>query len=298
MTGVARATWEQRPGARQRCRGDARVPRGRGETPGTIGECAARARERLSWVDADALTVAALGITRAHLHAFPERPVSPATGSRLADWVERRLRGEPVAYIIGQREFWGLDVAVDPRVLIPRPDTETLVEAALERIGDGASVHDLGTGSGCIALAIKSERPAAQVLATDIDADCLKVTSHNAEALGLDVQTRVADAFSGIPERFDAVVTNPPYIEPGDPHLTSGDLRFEPRHALVGGLATIARIVHEAPAHLNPGGWLLLEHGFDQANEVAALFKTAGLQDVTCVKDLAGHDRVTCGHAP
>ena len=249
-------------------------------------------------MDADTLTVAGLGITRAHLHGFPERPVSPAASSRLADWVERRLQGEPVAYIIGQREFWGLEIAVDPRVLIPRPDTETLVEAALERIGDGASVLDLGTGSGCIALAIKSQRPNAQVLGTDIDPDCIKVASHNADVLGLDLQTRVADAFSGVPERFDAVVTNPPYVEPGDPHLSSGDLRFEPQHALVGGLAAIACIVREAPAHLNAGGWLMLEHGFDQASAVAALFKTAGLQDVTCVQDLGGHDRVTCGHAP
>ena len=281
MTGVAQAAWSECPSA-----------------PGTVGECAAFARARLSRVDADTLTVAALGITRAHLHAFPERPISPAAGSRLADWVERRQRGEPVAYIIGQRAFWGLEIAVDPRVLIPRPDTETLVEAALERIGDGASVLDLGTGSGCIALAIKSERPNAQVLATDIDPDCIEIARHNAEALGLDAQTLVADAFSGVPERFDAVVTNPPYVESGDPHLSSGDLRFEPRCALVGGLATIARIVREAPAHLNAGGWLMLEHGFDQASAVAALFEAAGLQDVTCVQDLAGHDRVTCGHAP
>lgn len=201
-------------------------------------------------------------------------------------------------YIVGQREFWGLEVAVDARVLIPRPDTETLVEAALERIGDGACVLDLGTGSGCIALAIKSERPNARVLATDIDRDCIQVARRNAKALGLLVHTRVADTFCGLPGKFDAVVTNPPYIEPGDPHLTRGDLRFEPRHALVGGLATIARIVRAAPAHLNQGGWLVLEHGFDQGNAVAALFENAGFQDVACVRDLAGHDRVTCGRAP
>ena len=265
---------------------------------GTVGACAAFARVRLSRVDADALTAAALGLTRAHLHAFPERMVPTAACSCLADWVERRAQGEPVAYIVGGREFWGLEVAVDPRVLIPRPDTETLVEAALERIGDGASVLDLGTGSGCIALAIKSERPNAQVLATDIDPDCIEVVRRNAEALGLHLQTRIADAFCGVPGKFDAVVTNPPYIEPGDPHLTRGDLRFEPRHALVGGLATIARIVRAAPAHLNRGGWLVLEHGFDQANAVRALFETAGLEDVACVQDLAGHARVTCGHAP
>ena len=281
MTVVAQAAWDECP-----------------SPLGTIGECAGFARARLSRVDADALTIAALGISRALVHAFPERPVSPAIGSRLADWVERRLRGEPVAYIIGQREFWGLEIAVDPRVLIPRPDTETLVEAALERIGDGASVLDLGTGSGCIALAIKRERPNAQVLATDIDSACIEVARRNAEALGLEVQTLVADAFCGVPGEFDAVVTNPPYIEPGDPHLTRGDLPFEPREALVGGLATIGRIVHAAPSHLKPGGWLLLEHGFDQANAVAALFETAGLRHVTCVQDLARHDRVTCGRAP
>lgn len=264
----------------------------------SVGECAAFARERLSRVDADALTVAALGISRAHLHAFPERPVPVATSRCLCRWVERRAQGEPVPYIVGQREFWGLEVAVDARVLIPRPDTETLVEAALERIGDGACVLDLGTGSGCIALAIKSERPNARVLATDIDRDCIQVARRNAKALGLLVHTRVADTFCGLPGKFDAVVTNPPYIEPGDPHLTRGDLRFEPRHALVGGLATIARIVRAAPAHLNQGGWLVLEHGFDQGNAVAALFENAGFQDVACVRDLAGHDRVTCGRAP
>lgn len=281
MTGVAPVAWDEHPGSLR-----------------TIGECAAFARARLSRVDADTLATAALGITRAHLHAFPERPISPATASRLADWVEGRLRGEPVAYIIGQREFWGLELALDPRVLIPRPDTETLVEAALKRIGDRARVLDLGTGSGCIALAIKSERPDAQVLATDIDQDCIEVARRNAEALGLHVQTRIADTFCGVPGKFDAVVTNPPYVEPGDPHLTGGDLRFEPRHALVGGLATIARIVHEAPAHLNPGGWLMLEHGFDQANAVAARFEAAGFREVACVQDLAGHNRVTCGRIP
>ncbi len=265
---------------------------------GTVGACTAFARARLSRVDADVLTATALGITRAHLHAFPERPVPAAACSCLADWVERRMRGEPVAYIVGRREFWGLEVAVDPRVLIPRPDTETLVEAALERIGDSASVLDLGTGSGCIALAIKSERPNAQVLATDIDRDCIEVAGRNAEALGLHLQTRIADAFCGVSGKFDAVVTNPPYIEPDDPHLTGGDLRFEPRHALVGGLAIIARIVHAAPAHLNRGGWLVLEHGFDQANAVRALFESARFEDVACVRDLAGHDRVTCGRAP
>ncbi len=268
-----------------------------GDSLATVGGCAAFARRHLSRVDADALAVAALGVSRAHLHAFPERPVALANGHRLADWVRRRADGEPVAYIVGRRGFWGFDVAVDPRVLIPRADTETLVEAALERIGDGASVLDLGTGSGCIALAIKGERPDARVLATDIDPDCLGVARHNAEALCLDVQTRLANAFCGVAEAFDAVVTNPPYIEPDDPHLTEGDLRFEPCHALVGGLATIAHIVRAAPRHLNGGGWLVLEHGFDQASAVAALFEEAGLQDIACIQDLAGRDRVTCGRA-
>ena len=281
MTALAQAARDGCPGA-----------------PGTIGECVAFARGHLSRVDADALTVVALGVSRAHLHAFPERQVPAAGSRRLARWVQRRVQGEPVAYIVGRREFWGLEIAVDPRVLIPRPDTETLVEAALACIGETASVLDLGTGSGCIALAIKSERPGARVLATDIDPDCIQVARQNAESLGLALRTRVADAFCGVPERFDAVVTNPPYVEPGDPHLTRGDLRFEPGHALVGGLDTIAGIVQAAPAHLNRGGWLVLEHGFDQANAVAALFEAAGLKDVACVQDLAGHDRVTVGRAP
>lgn len=261
----------------------------------TVGGWVAFARARLSRVDADALAVAALGVDRACLHAFPERAVARKDGRRLVEWVERRVRGEPVAYILGKREFWGLEISVNARVLIPRADTETLVEAALERIGDAGSVLDLGTGSGCVALAIKRERPGVRVLATDVDSGCIDVARGNAAALGLEVEARLADGFCGVAERFDAVVTNPPYVEEGDPHLARGDLRFEPRRALVGGLETISRIVREAPEHLNAGGWLVLEHGFDQARAVAALLEGAGFDDVTCIRDLAGHERVACG---
>lgn len=261
----------------------------------TIGGCVAFARSRLSRVDADMLAVEALGVDRACLHAFPERAVAGEEGRCLVEWVERRVLGEPVAYIVGHREFWGLEISVDSRVLIPRVDTETLVEAALARIGDGGSVLDLGTGSGCVALAIKRERPGVRVVATDVDSGCVAVARGNAEALGLEVDVRLADWFCGVAGRFDAVVTNPPYVEEGDPHLGRGDLRFEPQKALIGGLGTIARIVQAAPQHLKAGGWLVLEHGFDQGPEVAAMFAEAKFEDIACVRDLAGHDRVTCG---
>ena len=243
----------------------------------------------------------ALDIPRSHVFAFPERPVKARDCERLAAWLARRRAGEPVAYILGGRGFWGLDLLVTPAVLIPRPDTETLVAAALPLIGATGRVHDLGTGSGAVALAIASERPQARIVASDVDPDCIALCQRNAERLELTVETRVADRFDGIPGRFDVVVSNPPYVAAHDRHLTHGDLRFEPRQALVGGWRGtdfIAALLREAPRHLLPGGWLCVEHGCDQQREVRGFFARSGFADIRSHRDFGGHPRVTTGQLP
>lgn len=213
----------------------------------------------------------------------------------------RRAAGEPLAYIAGRKEFFGLDLMVDRRVLLPRPDTETLVEWALELLAPLASprVADLGTGSGAIALAIKSRRPDAQVLATDRSREALEVASANAHALGLPVEFRCASWLHGIAERYDLIVSNPPYIAAGDPHL--GALSHEPRAALVAGadgLDDLRVIAGQAPARLRPLGWLLVEHGYDQAAAVRGLLTSAGFSQVASRRDLGGIERCSGGRWP
>ena len=217
----------------------------------------------------------------------------------------RRLQGEPVAHILGHREFFGLHLKVTPDTLIPRPDTETLVEAALEKInrharGKPLQILDLGTGSGAIALAIAKHGPDCLVTAVDASAEALAVAQHNAESLGIDnVRFIASHWFSALGEqRYDLIVSNPPYIEADDPHLQSGDLRFEPLSALAAGpdgLSDIRIIIAEASAHLHPGGWLMLEHGYLQAADVAGLLQAAGLVNISHATDLAGIQRVTLG---
>lgn len=266
--------------------------------PGTIGACAAYARQRLGRKEADLLACGALAVSRSCLFAFGERPVPAARARQLGSWVRRRLAGEPVAYILGRRDFWGLELEVTPAALIPRPDTETLVAAALPHVDAGSRVLDLGTGCGAVALAIAAERPGAEVLATDIDQRCVALCRRNAERLGLRVAARVADGFAGLGGGFDVVASNPPYVAEQDRHLAEGDLRFEPRLALVGGtlgLDCIAALVREAPAHLRPGGWLCVEHGWDQHVAVAALFREAGFDRVQLHRDLERRPRVTVG---
>ena len=268
----------------------------------TIGGCADHARRLLPRAEADMLLCHALDVPRSHVHAFPERNVGTAEAERLAQWVARRHGGEPVAYILGERGFWGLDLTVTPDVLIPRPDTETLVAAALPRIRADARVHDLGTGSGAIALAIAMERPEAQIVASDIDPLCVALCRHNAERLGLHVEALLADLFNDIPGRFDVVVSNPPYVANDDDHLQRGDLRFEPPRALRGGANggtdVIAALVREAPHHLESGGWLCVEHGYDQELAVRRLFLASGFADIRNHRDLADHPRVTTGRLP
>lgn len=244
-------------------------------------------------LDAQLLLLHALGRSgtdRAWLIAHDDDAIAAATHERFAALCRRRAAGEPVAYLVGHKEFFGLPLAVDARVLVPRPDTETLVEWALELLQGRTAprVIDLGTGSGAIALAIRSARADAQVEAVDRSADALAVAGANADRLGLPLQLRQADWLTGA-GRYDLVVSNPPYIPAADPHLAS--LGHEPRAALVAGesgLDDLRAIIAAASQHLEPGGWLLLEHGWDQAEAVRALLREAGLHDACSRADLAG----------
>ena len=208
------------------------------------------------------------------------------------------MAGEPVAYILGRRGFWSFDLEVTPDVLIPRPDTETLVAAVLPLIDDGCRALDIGTGSGAVALAIAAEKPGAVVTATDIDPRCIALCRRNAQRLGIALRALVADCFDGLRERFDVIVSNPPYVAVDDPHLLRGDLRFEPRLALVGGpdgLGFLARLVGEAPQHLRPGGWLAVEHGCAQGDAVERLFRQHGFHGVSTHQDIEHRPRATVG---
>lgn len=241
----------------------------------------------------------ALGLTRVGLITQSERTITLDEAGRLAQLVARRQRGEPIAYIVGKREFFGLDFAVNDAVLIPRPDTELLVELALERLAPRARVLDMGTGSGAIAVAIAHTRPDAQVSALDVSDAALAVARANAAANGATVRFVPSDWFCAIAgERFEMIVSNPPYIRANDEHLAQGDLRFEPVGALTDhadGLAALRAIIAGAPVHLEPGGWLLMEHGYDQARAVRTLLADAGYLEVASWRDLAGIERVSGG---
>jgi release factor glutamine methyltransferase len=233
-----------------------------------------------------------------HADDVPDRDVQ-MDYARLLD---RRANGEPVAYITGRGGFWSLDLEVTPATLIPRPETELLVEMALQRLpdDDACSVADLGTGSGAIALAIARERPHAQVVATDASADALAVARRNAQRHAIvNVAFVHGDWLAPLAGRqFDLIVSNPPYIETADPHLGQGDLRFEPISALASGLDgldDIRRIVRDAPAQLHPGGWLLFEHGWNQGEASRALLQEAGYAEVFTAQDLEQRDRVSGG---
>lgn len=248
------------------------------------------------------LLQSALEVVRAYLMAHPEQTLSATQQVAYDAMLQRRLHGEPIAYILGEREFFGLNFKVTPATLIPRPDTELLVELALQRIPAHGHVRvlDLGTGSGAIAIAIAHSRPNAEVVAVDASAAALQVARENAQRLGVAkisfLQSEWFSALGG--QRYDLIVSNPPYVAAGDVHLAQGDVRFEPVAALASGadgLQDIRRIVGEAGDLLENGAWLLLEHGYDQAGRVRELLRQNGFKDVLSAKDLAGIERVTGG---
>lgn len=266
----------------------------------TVSAAIDESAESVGPVDARVLACAALGVDRAWLVANGLRLLTESQDARLDLLVAQRSLGYPVAYLLGTREFWSRDFEVGPDVLIPRPETETLVEAALARMGEAARVADLGTGSGAIAVTLACERPGARVVATDASAAALAVARVNATRHGARIDFREGPWYAPLAgEAFDLLVSNPPYIAAGDPHLAQGDLRHEPASALTDGsadgLGSIRALVAGAAAHLAPGGWLLLEHGYDQAEACRALLETAGFTDLACVPDLAGIPRVAAG---
>jgi release factor glutamine methyltransferase len=248
-----------------------------------------------------------LQTSRANIAAHPERFIDAQQEHLARAWIQRRVGGEPMAYILGEREFYGVKLIVTPDVLIPRPETETLVEQALVRLSKQyapttARVLDLGTGSGAIAISLAEQRPALDIVAIDISAKALAVAKQNAIKLGVHILFVESDWFSALGnERFDLIVSNPPYVGRGDPHLTQGDLRFEPIGALTDnapdqrGLACIRRIIDDAPKHLNGEGWLMFEHGYDQALACRDLLAARGFVELMCVPDLAGIPRVSGG---
>lgn len=243
---------------------------------------------------------------RAWLYAHADDIVDADGPAGFSTLLSRRIAGEPVAQLLGRREFWSLALAVTPDTLIPRPDTERLVELALERLPTSVAcrVLDLGTGTGAIALAIASERPQSSVVATDASAPALAVAAANAVATGVSarVALRLGDWFAPVQgDAFDLIASNPPYIADDDPHLSQGDLRFEPRSALASGfdgLDDLRRIVADAPAHLVPGGWLLVEHGWDQGAVVRGLFAAARFTAIETARDIEDRERVTLGRRP
>jgi release factor glutamine methyltransferase len=257
---------------------------------------------RIDPVDAQWLLVHALGKPRSWLYAHGDDVADAALVARFGALVERRIAGEPVAYLTGRRGFWSFDLAVTPATLIPRVETELLVELALARLPQDHDLRiaDLGTGSGAIALALAHERPRARVVATDASDATLAVARRNAIALGIDsIEFRRGDWLAPLAgERFDLIASNPPYIASDDPHLGAGDLRHEPETALASGcdgLDAIRVIVRDAPLHLAAGGWLLLEHGLEQGHAVRGLLDGIGFVEVATEHDLEGRDRVTLG---
>lgn len=277
----------------------------------TLG--AVQRQSLLDPLDVRVLLCHALGVGRVALITGAERALTAEEAQRFGALVRRRLAGEPVAYLVGQREFFGLPFEVNSAVLIPRPDTELLVELALERLPPSGRLLDMGTGSGAIAVAIAHTRRDAAVTALDVSAEALAVARRNAAANGARVNFLQSDWYAALAgadaaapaqpdaSSFDVIASNPPYIASGDRHLAEGDLRFEPVGALTDhadGLSALRTIIAGAPPQLKPRGWLLMEHGYDQAHAVRALLAAAGYGSVQSWRDLAGIERVTGGQRP
>jgi release factor glutamine methyltransferase len=256
-------------------------------------------------LDARLLLQRSLRVTHAWLIAHMNDELTDAQVASFQQLLARRLNGEPIAYILGMREFYGLPLKTTRATLIPRPDTETLLETAFDKlaVNQNLKVLDLGTGTGAIALAVAKNRPQAQVTAVDFSYEALSIAKENAQNLDLArVHFLQSDWFSSLEgEKFDVIVSNPPYIAENDAHLTQGDLRFEPITALASGkdgLDDIRRIIQEAPSYLNSNGWLMLEHGYDQADKVAELLRQHGFERISHAPDLSGTLRVTLGRMP
>lgn len=282
--------------------------------PGTtVGEALSDAKRSIERRDAEYLLSHLLGTSRASIIAHSDRQIDPAAAARFHQWVAARADGKPVAQILGVREFYGRDFAIDEHVLIPRPETETLVEQALARISKQKSLKtpanrrlsilDLGTGSGIVAITVKLEAPDCEVVAVDVSAAALRNARANAATLNAPVRFLDSNWYGALDGQcFDVIVSNPPYVAMDDPHLSRGDLRFEPMMALTDqspdGLASIRAITAGASVHLRPNGWLMLEHGYNQAEAVRQLMCEARLTAVQSTRDLAGIERVTSGQRP
>jgi len=273
----------------------------------TLGAALAWGRTQLNGaaetniLDAEVLLLHLLDLERTTLRAWPERRITTDQAIQYKLLIGQRREGRPVAYLTGQREFWSRSFRVGPGVLIPRPETELLIELVLERLpaDTHASLLDLGTGSGIIALTLAAERPGCSITATDASNDALAITRENARRMGIS-QIRYLKGHWLDPlaadDRFDLIVSNPPYIAAADPHLAQGDLRFEPQQALASGsdgLDALREIIDRSPAHLHPGGWLILEHGYDQADALTAILTKGGYRDIGQYRDLQGHPRAS-----
>ena len=253
----------------------------------------------LDALEARILVMHALGLSRTQLITQSERLLTPGEITSVSALINRRIAGEPIAYIVGHREFYGLSFEVTPDVLIPRPETELLVELALQHLPADGNVLDMGTGSGAIAIAIAHTRPDAKVSALDYSETALAVAGRNAELHGTQIDFLQSDWYTALEyQQFDVIVSNPPYIASGDRHLRQGDLRFEPMDALTDhsdGLSALRKIIDGAPSHLGAGGWLFMEHGYDQAEAVREYAAVHGFVEVQSWKDLAGIERVSGG---
>lgn len=255
-------------------------------------------------LDAELLLAHTLGKQRAYLYTWPEKALTSEQASLFNNFLAKRAALYPIAYLTGHQEFWSLDLKVTADVLIPRADTELLVEVALDKIAglDAPNILELGTGSGAIALALATERPDSKVVATDLSQAALSVATENQRSLKIgNIRFLQSDWFENIPtEKFDLIVSNPPYIDPDDSHLAEG-IRHEPLQALVAesnGLHDLQQIATAAPNYLNDTGWLIMEHGYDQGEQVSNILNEAAYQAISCMKDLAGNDRINLGIRP
>ncbi|WP_087019354.1 peptide chain release factor N(5)-glutamine methyltransferase [Thaumasiovibrio subtropicus] len=253
-------------------------------------------------IDAEVLLLSVLDKPRSYLFTWPDKALTATQSDQLQVFLSRRLSGEPVAYITGVREFWSLPLQVAPSTLIPRPDTERLVELALQKLpSSGGDVLDLGTGTGAVALALASERPDCQLTGIDLQPEAVSLAKSNATALSIENATFLQGSwYSPLQDgtKFAVIVSNPPYIDPDDEHLTQGDVRFEPLSALIAdkqGMADIEWIAEQGRCHLSDGGWLMFEHGYDQGPLARDCLTALGYCDVVTEQDYAGHDRVTMG---